>query len=36
VCQTLAVRALPRVPAKGPVKAYRGIVHKTKAPPTAF
>jgi hypothetical protein len=30
------VRALPRVLAKGPLKAYRGTIHKTKAPPTTL
>jgi hypothetical protein len=30
------LRALPRVPAKGPLKPYRGTIHKTKAPPTAL
>jgi hypothetical protein len=31
-----ALRALPRVLAKGPLKPYRGSIHKTKAPPTAL
>jgi hypothetical protein len=31
-----SLRAVPRVPAKGPLKAYRGTIHKTKAPPTAL
>jgi hypothetical protein len=30
------IRALPRVPTKGPLKPYRGTIHKTKAPPTAL
>jgi hypothetical protein len=30
------LRALPQVLAKGPVKAYKGIVHKTTAPPTVL
>jgi hypothetical protein len=29
-------RALPQVPAKGPLKAYRGTIHKTKVPPTTL
>jgi hypothetical protein len=33
---TQGIRALPRIPAKGPLKAYRGTIHKTKAPPTAL
>jgi hypothetical protein len=31
-----ALRALPQVSAKGPLKAYRGTIHKTKVPPTAL
>jgi hypothetical protein len=31
-----ALRALPQVPTKGPVKAYKGTIHKIKAPPIAL
>jgi hypothetical protein len=34
--KSFRIRALPRVLAKGPLKAYRGTIHKTKVPPTAL